>query len=344
MSFVTSILASMGIVALFQVILIKCFKISEQRVASFEQEYGLLYFICFLILTTAIFYVLSNSIIKRLSILHKHVSNIKDGKAEPPLTVTVIDEIGDLTIQVDEMVQALAIAKEKALQSEVEKNQIIEDISHDLRTPLTALLGYTELLKSNIGKDSNACMEHANVMERKCLELRQQINELLDYTKLTSVETKLNKEWINVKEVIQQVLIDFMPSLEKKGMGFSIKSQQEKIKLSADLSFFIRLMQNLISNGIQYGRANSNIRIEVLCEDSLEIRVTNEGDKIPDEDIPYVFERFYRADKSRGNSSGKGLGLAIVKHIAKLHDAEVGVMSNTEETVFIVKFPRYQIV
>ncbi|WP_309272882.1 ATP-binding protein [Paenibacillus sp.] len=270
---------------------------------------------------------------------------IKEGDLGVRVPGYTKDELGMLARDLNQMVAHLQESIVREQQAESMKNSIITNISHDLRTPLTSMMGYMELAQAHLRQNIDACERYVSISQRKGLELKQQIDELLEYCHLTFSGIKLNLETIAVKPLIQQVLIDFVPQLEEAGMSLDLKDQTGGgIYTEADVRLLIRLLQNVINNGIFYGRKGGKltIRMDKTDTDAM-IHIINYGDPIAKEDLPFIFERLYRGDKSRStNGGGKGMGLAIAKSIVELHHGSIIVASDARETSFTCILPLYE--
>ena len=221
------------------------------------------------------------------------------------------------------------------------KNEMINNISHDLRTPLTSVMGYIELLKKSEYKDKEVCDQCTDIALNKCDELKNLIGDLLEYSSINFKVLNLKKEKVSIKEVLEQVVIGFIPEMERQDMSFSIKVPCERILISADLSLIIRLLENIISNSIFYGKSGKKIHVELVSKNNMAcIKIINYGSEIPLIDQPYIFEKFYRGEKSRNsNTGGKGMGLAIAKSIVDIHNGDIKVSSNLAETYFQILLP-----
>lgn len=341
-TFVSSIICASILIILFQQILLTLAVISNGELARIEEDNAFLYFLVFITLTTLIFMLLSRKIIKRIEEINLYVDKVKNGDFDSYIEIKTKDEIGQLSQNISIMVSTLKDYIEKQKQSEKIRNEMISNISHDLRTPLTSLSGYIELIKLN-KNDVNRCNDYIEVLDEKCKSLKNQVNDLLEYCNLNYKEIKIQKRIVSVKELIEQVIIDFIPQMEKEGISFELEVQEEKLYINVDINLFVRLLQNIISNGIFYGKSGKKIKVEVfLREAQVIIKIINYGKPIPKEDIPYIFERFYRGEKSRNeNTGGKGMGLAVAKSIAELHNGAVNVYSNELETAFEIVLPKH---
>lgn len=223
------------------------------------------------------------------------------------------------------------------------KNEMIHNISHDLRTPVTSLIGYVDLVESKLHSNIEECDQYVAVLKRKSYELKNQIDDLLEYCHINYKEIQLYKEIVEVKPLIEQIMIDFVPQLDEEKMHFDIECKQT-VQIEVDMKLMIRLMQNVISNSILYGKSGKKIVIEMLVENmNVQIKIKNYGQCISSKDLPYLFEKFYRGEKSRNaHTGGKGMGLAIAKSIAQIHEGDITVCSSNKETTFTIILPVYK--
>lgn len=312
-------------------------------VARYEEEYSFIYFVIFLILTSFFFLLLSKSTVKRIEQINHSVKQISKGNLEVHIPVLKSDEIGELATNINGMAESLKESIEKEKRSQEMKNEMIHNISHDLRTPVTSLIGYVDLVESKLHSNVEECNQYVAVLKRKSDELKDQIDDLLEYCHINYKEIQLHKEIIGVKALIEQIMIDFVPQLDKAKLHFEIECKQN-LQIEADISLIVRLMQNVISNSILYGKPGKKITIQIQQKKmNVEIKIKNYGQCISKEDLPYIFEKFYRGEKSRNaHTGGKGMGLAIAKSIAQLHKGDITVCSSNEETTFAILLPEYK--
>ncbi|MDZ5608090.1 HAMP domain-containing sensor histidine kinase [Bacillus pseudomycoides] len=312
-------------------------------VVRFEEEYSFIYFVIFLILTSLFFLLLSKNMMKRLEQINQGVKEISKGDLEVHIPTIKKDEIGELATNINGMVESLKELIEKEKQSQEMKNEMIHNISHDLRTPVTSLIGYVDLVESKLYSNIEECDQYVAILKRKSYELKNQIDDLLEYCHISYKEIELHKTIIDVKALMEQIMIDFIPQLDEEKMSFEIECKQD-LQIEVDINLIIRLIQNIISNSVLYGKSGEKITIQILQKtNNIEMKIRNYGQSISKKDIPYVFEKFYRGEKSRNtHTGGKGMGLAIAKSIAQIHEGDITVTSNKEETTFTIILPRYK--
>lgn len=220
------------------------------------------------------------------------------------------------------------------------RSDFVANASHELRTPLTAIKGYTETLLDGALEDKAIAHTFLEIIDKESERLTRIVNDLLD---LSNLERKavLNREKFNLKTLIDSVSINFETPIKMKQLEF--KNQvSENIEVYADYDWLEQVFVNLIDNAVKYSKQTGNVQVDAEEQgDILVIKVTDTGIGIPYQDLPRIFERFYRVDKSRSRSlGGTGLGLAIVKHIIESHGGNVSAQSSLGEgTVIIITIP-----
>lgn len=311
------------------------------NIAELEEKYSVVYFVIFLIFTSFFFFLLSKNMITRLEQINQSVKEISKGNLDVQIQTKKNDEIGQLAININKMTNGLKESIEKEKLAQKMKNEMISNISHDLRTPVTSIIGYVDLIERNLDMNKANCQQYVGVVKRKSFELKNQIDDLLEYSQINYREIQLHKEIVWIKQVVEQVMLDFIPKLEAVQMNFHIECSED-LQIEADISLLVRLMQNVISNSIFYGKSGKKIDVQIFQEDrNVKINIKNYGKRILQEDLPYIFEKFYRGEKSRSaNTGGKGMGLAIAKSIANIHKGDITVCSDDKGTVFTIILPQ----
>ena len=248
----------------------------------------------------------------------------------------VIDSINSL---VDSTVGA--INEEKAI--EQSKDELITNVSHDSRTPLTSIIGYLGLLKNGAVTSQEDMLKYINIAYDKAEQMKSLANDLFEYTTLKSTKTKLNVTPINIKGMMEQVAAGFELEAEKKGIAFSVKARPDDLIVNADVEKLVRVYNNLISNALKYaaGASRINLVANLINHEQVELRVENNGEPIPKDKLKKIFDRFYRVESSRNTKTGgTGLGLSIVQGGVELHGGTIRCESNKDWTSFIILLPR----
>jgi two-component system phosphate regulon sensor histidine kinase PhoR len=218
------------------------------------------------------------------------------------------------------------------------KKDFVDNISHELRTPLAAIKGFVETMEDAMEGENRNYLE---IIKRNTERLINIVQDLLTLSELEEKDTALQKENIDVKVLIENILTIFKDAAAKKGVAMELKAEAGLPKIKGDAFKLEQMFINLIDNAVKYTEAGTiSLRLKKERE-GLVIEIEDTGIGIPEDHRPRIFERFYVVDKSRSKTlGGTGLGLSIVKHIALLHDAELSVKSSPGEgTTFFIHFP-----
>ena len=231
------------------------------------------------------------------------------------------------------------LSRQKRL--EQANKELLTSLSHDVRTPLTSLLGYLDALESDIVDDGEK-EEYIKIARKKAYDLKRLIDTLFDWFKIDSKELKLIMQDTDICELTKEIVIDWLPTLEQKEITPEIEIPDEEWIIELDLSAYKRMVSNLIQNAVEHSSC-SRLEIAAKQNDSIiSIIVKDNGIGIGKDKLPQVFERLYKGDTSRSRQSS-GLGLSIVKELAKMHGGRVTVQSNIGEyTEFTIELPMFK--
>ncbi len=226
-------------------------------------------------------------------------------------------------------------------QIEKSKDELITNVSHDLRTPLTSIIGYLRLIEDKQYHSEEEIVKYAHIAYEKSKQMKNLVEDLFEYTKVQQHGAPVNIMTVDLSQLLEQVSASFELEGQKRGIEVTSITEPEPLKISADPEKLGRVFSNLVSNALKYGNGASYIKIEAHQHgDQVQIQVKNDGTKIPADSLSHLFERFYRVESSRSKATGgTGLGLAIVKSIVDLHHGEVTVTSDDNETAFTVTLP-----
>ena len=224
-------------------------------------------------------------------------------------------------------------------ESEQKKDDLIVYLAHDIKTPLTSMIGYLSLLDEIDDMPKTERKKYINIALEKSYKLEDLINELFDITRFNSEKIVLMKEDVNLVMMLEQIVDDFYPILKENDKEIKITSSS-KVILNADSKQLARVFSNIIKNACFYS-TDREILIDIkTSSDLVHITISNKGKKIPEEKLKLLFEKFYRADSSRtSKTGGSGLGLAIAKDITKLHGGDISAESDENYTTFHIKLP-----
>ncbi|OSA95102.1 UNVERIFIED_ORG: two-component sensor histidine kinase [Clostridium botulinum] len=286
------------------------------------------------------FVSLVNRKVKYIKFLTKEVKVIKDEGFGKTIKVKGKDELSELCQSINDMSLELRkkIDNEKII--EKNKNELITSVSHDLRTPLTSIIGYVDLLKKNEFNDKEKFDNYIEVIDERTKSLNRLINELFEYTKLTSHDIKLNYSRLEIVSLIEQMVGEYTPIFNKENLEVVKDITDKDIFINADIEKIVRVLENLLTNAIKYSVKNSKVLIKLFEEnDYVVVSVSNKAKDITEDDLKNIFERFYKVDKSRKEQDSTGLGLSIVKRIVELHNGEIDVNLNEDIIEFKIALP-----
>lgn len=248
------------------------------------------------------------------------------------------EQTRQLAKDINRLVAKLKLAIEDERRSEQAKNDLITNVSHDLRTPLTSIIGYLGLIEQDRYRDELELRYYIQIAYQKVIRLNTLINDLFEYTRVQNTGLRIDKIPINMAEMIGQLIVQFRPQLLEAQIECRSDIPTEKLMVQGDSNKLARVFENLLQNAIRYGKSGKYIDVSAWEEDQdIVIDVTNYGEPIPSIDLPHIFERFYRIEKSRSAyTGGTGLGLAIAKGIIDLHEGRIEAYSDPEKTIFTV--------
>lgn len=227
-----------------------------------------------------------------------------------------------------------------AMEAEQRKNELVMYLAHDIKTPLTSVIGYLSLMEEASEMPSEQKARYVNITLEKAYRLEELINEFFEITRFNMQTITLGKERINLTYMLRQMADEFYPILVPQHKKAVVNSDEDII-ITGDANKLARVFNNILKNAISYSYEESTITIDLKQEkDGVVICFTNVGVTVPPEKLNMLFEKFFRLDSARAtNTGGAGLGLAIAKEIVLAHGGQIYADSQNEETVFTVKLP-----
>ena len=301
------------------------------------------FFCAFLILITIISLKFSISNTKRskkkIRIILESLTDIKHGNGNRRILVEPYDSFAPLIYEINEIVQAYEEKLASVEQAKEENKQLMTSLSHDIRTPLTTLIGYLDAVYKEriIGEEQK---EYIEIAYRKACDLKEYIDILFDWFKLNSNEFSIQMQKVEVAELTRNILVDWIPIVEEKKLAYSFEIPDRPFWVKMDSDCYRRIVNNLIQNIIIHSKATS-FALDLKCSGNfVTIVIKDNGIGISEEDLKHIFERLYKCDKGRLNK-GSGLGLSIVQQLVIKMAGEINVESRVEHgSSFILKFPR----
>ncbi|WP_027097738.1 sensor histidine kinase [Clostridium paraputrificum] len=341
---IVSILAGIEIVImLMRIILVMCPNVIDFISNNYLVSINSVYFIILLGIGTFLFVFLTlvNRKVKYIKFLTKEVKRIKDDGFGKTIEVKGNDELAQLCDSINNMSLELGEKIENEKIMEKNKSELITNVSHDLRTPLTSIIGYVDLLKKNGFQDKDKFKEYIDVIDERTRSLNKLINELFEYTKLTSHDIKLNYSKVEIGSLVEQLVGEYTPIFNREGLKVYKDISSEDIFINIDVEKIVRVLENLLTNAKKYSLRNDKVLVTLYKEDDeyVVISLANKTKNIDKDELNNIFERFYKVDKSRKEQDSAGLGLSIVKRIVELHNGEVNAELDNDVIEFIVKLP-----
>lgn len=247
---------------------------------------------------------------------------------------------------INALVDSTIKSMEEERQIERSKDELITNVSHDIRTPLTSIIGYLGLIEDKQYHSYEDVLKYTHTAFLKAKEMKVLVEDLFEYTKVRQTDAPLNLTQLDVGQMIEQLAASFELEASKKGMKITTEISEKHIMMDADAEKLARVFNNLLSNALKYGSDGKHIFLKVFYANKREIvvEVSNDGPKIPAEALKQLFDRFYRVESSRSKETGgSGLGLAIAQSIIGRHKGYIYALSDEELTSFVIHLPVKQI-
>lgn len=250
------------------------------------------------------------------------------------------EELQELSLKLREFKQNSKANEEARKAAEQQKNDLIVYLAHDLKTPLTSIIGYLSLLEESPEIPIEQRSKYTGIALDKAYRLELLINEFFEITRLNLQAVPTRKTQTSITVLLLQVLNEFYPMFEGKNMTLE-QDIKPDLKIYGDADKLARVFENLLKNAVNYSYDNTAIKCSAYEENhSIVVKLSNYGNTVPPEKLVRLFDKFYRLDDARqSNTGGTGLGLAISKQIVELHDGTISVTSQDHITEFTVTLP-----
>lgn len=250
-------------------------------------------------------------------------------------------DIGKVVDSIHVLVDSTVEAMEEERRIEQSKDELITNVSHDIRTPLTSIIGYLGLIEERRFSSTNEAASYVHTAYKKAKQMKALVDDLFEYTTVRQTTTPLEYITFDMGQLIEQMAIDFELEARKKGREIKTQIPAVPLMMNGDTEKIVRVFHNLLSNALKYGKGGTLIKIKAeKRKDKIVVSVSNNGETLPEEAIEQLFDRFYRAEASRSqDTAGTGLGLAIAQSIVELHGGEITASVENGWTVFNVEFP-----
>lgn len=306
---------------------------------------ALLLLILPLIVTILIPYLLSillfSSMNRRIEKLNNALANV-NLESEPMLLEDKYkDEINQITQNYNAMAQRIKSQTEQIKQFDVQRNLLLSNLSHDLRTPLSTILGYAEKIRTDSFQNENELQNAAKIILQRSRYMDKLLDQLLNLSYQKDVTFSAQNSLINLSELLRTIVAEYLLILDNQNYTVEINIPDKDTFLHANQHLIERMIRNLIDNAIRYGNDGQFLGIEVKENpDEVSITIIDRGVGIKEEDRKLIFDRFYRADTDKNTTPSLGFGLAIVREIVESHEGQILLRSKPYiETAFEIKLP-----
>ena len=256
-------------------------------------------------------------------------------------TIKLPSEVNQFAEKINEIKYNYIITKKNERDAEQKKNDLIMYMAHDLKTPLTSIIGYLTLLTDEKEIPKNLQEKYMNIALKKALRVEELTNQFFDITRYNLHSMPITKQNIDLSFLLEQLVEESYPMLQEKNLE-CILNKPKSIPFIGDGDKLARAFGNLLKNAISYSYPDTTIQIDIKEEnDIIQIIFKNKGDKIPEYKLEKIFDKFYRIDEARTSSTGgAGLGLAITKQIIELHDGKIYVKNDDEFIEFYIELKK----
>lgn len=306
--------------------------------ALFLNHLDLLTFIGILTVVILLFKVSLNQLTKYFDEISQGMDMLLQDEGE---TIHLSSELEFMEKKLNQIKLNLDKEKRAALEAEQRKNDLVVYLAHDIKTPLTSVIGYLSLLEEAPDMPADQKAKYVGLTLDKAYRLESLINEFFEITRFNLQSIALLKETINLKFMLEQIADEFYPMLNPQGKCIET-NVPEGVVIIADADKLARVFNNILKNAISYSRSGSLIHISTSVSDAeVTIKISNQGSNIPREKLETIFEKYFRLDASRSSQSGgAGLGLAIAKEIVLAHQGRIYAESEDNIVTFVVVLPQ----
>jgi len=297
--------------------------------------------ICLFVMMTGWFVITYFFVIRPLNYIDEIVSAAKKLATPTEEEITLNKALYEIRYELNTVREKALRSAELAREAEKRKNDLIVYLAHDLKTPLTSVIGYLTLLRDEPQISAETRARYTGIALDKAERLEQLINEFFDITRFSLTTLTLEPERINLSLMLEQTVSEFYPVFAEKCLSCKADIQPDT-ELLCDPDKLERVFDNLFRNAVSYSYANSEINLAMTAVDGIvTVVIGNHGKTVPKEKLDRIFEQFFRLDSSRSSGSGgAGLGLAISKEIVSLHGGKIFAESENESIIFTVILPQ----
>jgi signal transduction histidine kinase len=312
-------------------------RLISSHMASIYNDFSLVTVLaCFFLF----FFVFTRHIIHYFKALTDGLQSIASGDLSYRLPMSRQDELGTVAQNINQMAERLQIQLERERKLEKSKMELITYVSHDLRTPLTSIIGYLDLLKSRTYQDGNEQERYIDNAFNKTRQLKKLIDDLFEYTRLTDGNVRLSVQQFDMNSLLEQMITEFEPVAKEQGITVTTDLVPVPVMVELDIEKIVRAIDNLLMNAMKFSVRPGVIKVQLAVNPTaVTLCIENDGNPISPEQEEQLFERFYKIEPSRNDKqipSGSGLGLSIAQHIVELHGGRIWLEQNEGHYKFFI--------
>ncbi|AKO95095.1 hypothetical protein BEH_13690 [Priestia filamentosa] len=296
---------------------------------------------CSVLVFFILFLLCTRPITRYIKQIEEGISRIVNKDWTYSIPVKGKNELSSLAKNINWMTEQLRERFERERQVEQAKNELITNLPHDLRTPLTSIIGYVRLVKDGQYQNQQELEQYIQTTYNISLKFKNLLDELFEYTKLSLSDVDMHLQEVNLGGVLYQLVGEYTPIFEDRELDVEVKIPDEPIFISVDIEKMIRVLDNLFSNAEKYSHESGNIEVTLhSTRTQAIISISNTTDHIEAEELKNLFDRFYRMDKSRSSKvAGSGIGLSIAKRIVELHGGKIWAESENNKVKIQIALP-----
>lgn len=255
-------------------------------------------------------------------------------------TIELSEPLKDMEKQMNQIKMAVLLSQQAVKEAENKKDELVMYLAHDIRTPLTSIIGYLSLLDEAPDMPAEQKEKYTGIALKKSMRLEKLINEFFEITRYNTQQIKLKKSNVDLYYMLVQLTDEFYPVLSAKGNSSVLKAD-ENLTVHADSEKLARVFNNILKNAAAYSYPNTEIIISAKADkDTITVSFENHGPVIPSDQLSSIFDKFNRLDNARkSDTGGAGLGLSIADEIIRLHGGDISVQSEHDTITFTVSLP-----